>query len=445
MSLIEESWTMTMDANDNSFQKLPRSVYIVGALSKFAEGLYRPFLQTYMIDIGATYTELGAFRSVGNIAPTILQPAWGAKSDQIGRRQPFVAFGTFSGFLMVFMFLWAQTPIHMIVLYAIQSVLLSIQIPTWQSLIGSLMGEENRRDELGKLGIVTSITSLVATIITGFIATVGYLIMPPVDPIRAEYYTPFYLTAVIGIIASIISFAINEKKPKKIKKREFPPLRRILSKPGDFRKLCGITIFFSFGMSMAWPFFAVIQRRVLEFSLLEIAIVSALMTTISAIFSMPFGRLSDKVGRKPLIMFGRFLLFIVALLYALAVPSTWYFVYIANIIAGISIASSMNAIQAYIYDVAPEEERGSYLAVFNTFTGIVFLLGSLISGIIGDMLEPFVGWHLAAAFMLLASSVIRFVGSFFYLFLDEPREYKSTVKRELASIINRRRFGADSM
>ncbi len=426
-------------------KKLPLSVYIVGSLSRFADGLYRPFLQTYMIDIGASYAELGAFRSVGNIMPTILQPIWGARSDQVGKRQPFVAFGTFSGLLMVFMFLWAQTPIQMIVLYAIQSMLLSIQIPTWQSLIGALMDEDNRGNELGKLGIVTNITSLIATIATGLMASIGYILRPPVDPVRAEYFLPFYLTAVIGILASVISFAIDEKRPSEREQRPFPPLMKILSRRGDFRKLCGITIFFSFGMSMAWPFFAVIQRRVLEFTLLEIALVSAVMTIVSATFSIPFGKLSDRVGRKPLIIFGRLLLFSVALLYALAVPATWYFVYIANIIAGISIASSMNALQAYIYDVAPEEERGSYLAVYNTFTGIVFLFGSLISGLIGDLLQPIFGWHMAAVFMLLGSACLRFIGSFFYLFLNEPREYKSTVKRELVAFLFRRKLGTDSI
>ncbi len=286
-------------------QKLPRNVYLVGALTRFADGLYRPFLQTFMVDMGASFAELGAFRSVGNIAPAILQPAWGAKSDQIGRRKPFVAFGTFTGLFMVFLFLWAETPFHMIILYGIQSLLLSIQIPTWLSLIGGLMDKENRGDELGKLAIVTSVTSLAATIFTGILAGFSWLWMPAIELWRVEYYLPFYLTAVIGIVASLISLTINEKPPNPNDKREFPQLRRILSEPGDFRRFCGVTVFFSFAMSMAWPYFAVVQRDFLGFSLLEVAFASGIMTVFIVAFSMQFGRLSDRVGRKPMILFGR--------------------------------------------------------------------------------------------------------------------------------------------
>ncbi|UCE10933.1 MAG: MFS transporter [Candidatus Thorarchaeota archaeon] len=444
------------ESHDGS-QKLPRSVYLVGSLTRFAQGMYQPFTQAYMIDMGASFAELGAFRAVGNAAPTILQPVWGAKSDQIGRRKPFVAFGTLTGFFTVFLFLFAVTPVQMIVLFGIQSLLLSIQIPTWLSLIGGLMDESNRGDELGKLGRVTDVVSLIATLVSGFIAGLpvlvtflrslfgglGEVLLPVVDPSRAEYYLPFYLTAVIGIAASLLSLKIKERPPDSDKRREFPPLLQIISKPGNFRRLCAVTMFFSFSMAMAWPYFAVVQRDFLGFSLFEFAIASAIMTSVSAILTLYFGRLSDRVGRKPLIVFGRGILFVVPLIYALAPDALW--IYIANAIAGVSIASSFNAITAYIYDIAPEEERGSYLAVYNTFSGIVFLFGSLIAGLLGDALVPFIGWYLGAITMLLVSTALRFVSSFFYALLKEPRDYDSSIWKELNGLIGRRRVSPEDL
>ena len=81
-----------------------------------------------------------------------------------------------SGLLVVYMFLWAATPLEMIILYAIQSILFSIQIPTWLALVGGLMDEENRGDELGKLGLATNIASLSATLISGFIAVLPAIV-----------------------------------------------------------------------------------------------------------------------------------------------------------------------------------------------------------------------------------------------------------------------------
>jgi MFS family permease len=433
---------------------------------QFALGLHAPFLNSYLVDMGATYAELGAFRSVGNVAPTILQPVWGATSDRIGHNKAFVAFGTCTGLFVVYLFLWAATPLDMIILYAIQSVLLSVQIPTWSSLIGGLMGERNRGVELGRLGMVTNVASLVATLVSGFIAgfpalvpflrdslgPAGYTLLPPVASDRDIYYLPFYLTALVGIVASLLSLTIHERT-RLNGKRSFPPVLKLLAKSGDFRRLCFTATFFSFGMSMAWPYFIIVQRVWLENSLLEIAIASAIMTFTTVIFTLPLGKLSDRVGRRPLIVMGRALLVLVPLLYALAIfyrdpvarVQGLILVYISNFIAGLATAASANATTAYIYDVAPEDERGAHISVFNVFTGIIFLLGSLIAGFLGEYIIPLSSSELAVFYMLGLSTALRFAGSITYFGLREPRQYTSDIRREITQFVHRRRHDADGV
>jgi len=442
--------------------KLPAKAFVVGALTQFALGLHAPFLQTYLVDMQSNlygslnFAQLGAFRSVGNVAPAVLQPAWGAASDRAGHAKAFVAFGTMMGLTFVYLFLWAATPIDMIIMYAIQSILFSIQIPTWLSLIGGLMGERNRGDQLGLLGMITNVASLAATLFSGFLAgfpgilpllrssfgDLGLVIFPSVELWREVYYIPFFLTAIIGISSSILSLLINEKPRKHDGPRRFPPLLKLLSRPGDFRRFSFVAVFFSFAMSMAWPYFIIVQRKWLENTIFEIALASVFMTTSTVIFTIPFGRLSDRVGRKPLILLGRGLLFLVPIMYAFA-WNVWI-VYAANILAGFCTASAFNAITAYIYDIAPAAERGSHIAVFNTFTGIVYLLGSFLAGLLGQLLLVILSSEYLAVFiMLILSGVLRFVASFFYLLIREPRQYSSTFWREFRSLVQGRRHDAD--
>jgi MFS family permease len=455
--ILQEDSQKTLDE-----PKLPMKAFVVGALTQFALGLHAPFLQTYLVDMQTNlygiknFAELGTFRSVGNIAPTVLQPVWGGASDKAGNRKSFVAFGTLTGLITVYLFLWSASPIELIILYAIQSILFSIQIPTWLSLVGGLMGEKNRGDELGKLGLVTNIASFIATLASGFLAVapsiipllrssmgdLGLILFPAVDGWRYDFYFPFFLTAIVGITASVLSFTIKEKSRTNNGLRKFPPMHQLLSQPSEFRKFSFVAIFFSFAMSMAWPYFIVVQRDWLGATILEIAIASAVMTASTIIFTVPFGRLSDRVGRKPLILLGRMLLFIVPIMYAFA----WemWIVYLANFLAGFTTAASMNAITAFIYDVAPEEERGAHLAVYNTFTGVVYTLGSLLAGIFGQMiLIAFGSEYLSVFIMLLASGILRFVAAFFYLLIKEPKEYSSTIRLEFRALIYRRRLDAD--
>jgi MFS family permease len=443
-------------------RKLPAKAFVVGALTQFALGLHAPFLQTYLVDMqtnlyGAlNFAQLGAFRSVGNVAPAVLQPAWGAASDRAGHAKSFVAFGTILGLTFVYLFLWAATPIDMIIMYAIQSILFSIQIPTWLSLIGGLMGEKNRGDQLGKLGLITNIASLMATLISGFLAGMpgilpilrssfggfGLILFPTVESWREVYYIPFFLTAVIGIIASLLSIGIKERPRKHNGPKRFPPMLQLLSRPGDFRRFSLVAVFFSFAMSMAWPYFIVVQREWLGNSIFEIALASVLMTASTVIFTMPFGKLSDRVGRKPLILLGRGLLFLVPIMYAFA--SNVWIVYAANILAGFCTASAFNAITAYIYDIAPAAEIGSHIAVFNTFTGIVYLLGSLLAGFLGELLLVIFGSEYFSVFaMLILSGILRFIASFFYLLVREPKQYSSTIWREFRSLLQGHRHDAD--
>ncbi|MFW9809730.1 MAG: MFS transporter [Candidatus Thorarchaeota archaeon] len=458
---MEEEVTSS-EPESYKLQKLPASAYIVGALTQFAVGLHSPFLSAYLIDMqeylyGAqNFAEQGAFRSVGNFAPTLLQPLWGGTSDRVGHTKAFVAFGTLTGLLVVYMFLWASTPIELIILYTIQSILFSIQIPTWLSLIGGLMNEENRGIELGKLGLVTNIASLTATLISGFIAVLpglvpilrgllGELLFPvqsSADLWRETYYGAFFFAAVVGIVSSVLSLRIRESPRKRDGPRKFPPMLRLISKPGEFRRFCFVAIFFSFAMSMAWPYFIVVQKTWLGNSNLEIAIASAVMTMSIVLFTVPFGRLSDRVGRKPLIVLGRGLLFLVPIMYAFA--SDVYMVYAANVLAGFCVASGMNAITAYIYDISPDDERGSHLAVYNTFTGIVYTCGTLLAGIFGEAIRLVFGSEYLSVFiMLILSGLLRFIASFFYLLIREPREYSSTLWLELRAILPSRRHDAD--
>ncbi|MGY5874738.1 MAG: MFS transporter [Candidatus Thorarchaeota archaeon] len=449
------------DSNKESKTTLPGKVYLTGSLFTFAQGLYNPFLQDYVIKLGANLAEQGIFRSVGNFAPTVLQPIWGALSDRTGSRKKYVAFGIFTALFTVLLFFWARTPLEMIVLYGIQSTLLSIQIPTWTALISGFMDESNRGDELGWLAYVTNLTSLLATAISGIIAafpvliqllrgalgSLGPILIPIKDPQLEIYYIPFMLTAIVGIIASIVAIRIEEKNDLDEGNNKFPPVLRLLSRPGDFRRFCFVATFFSFAMSMAWAYFMVVQSVWLKHSTLEIAVASIVMTLTTVAFSNQMGKLSDRIGRKPLIIIGRVILFVVPILYAFSLVTFGSLnIYIANAIAGFALACSMNANVAYIYDVSPEEERGSHLAVYNTFTGVVFLLGSLAAGLIGQWLMDFfiilgesaVNAEYTAVFiMLMTSGVLRFFASVLYFFLREPREYKSTLKMELTALMKR--------
>jgi len=100
------------------------------------------------------------------------------------------------------------------------------------------------------------------------------------------------------------------------------------------------------------------------------------------IFSPIIGGLSDKYGRRPVILASLFGFFFDYLILIFAPTFTWLFV--ARIIAGITGASFTTA-TAYIADISTDENRSKNFGMVGAAFGLGFIIGPPIGGILGDI------------------------------------------------------------
>lgn len=107
-------------------------------------------------------------------------------------------------------------------------------------------------------------------------------------------------------------------------------------------------------------------------------------------FSPLLGALSDRVGRRPVILLSCFGLGIDYLFMAYAPSLRWLFV--GRLISGITAATFSTA-GAYIADVTPPEKRAAGFGMIGAAWGVGFVVGPAIGGALGDISPrlPFVG------------------------------------------------------
>src|SRR5262245_49717009 len=118
------------------------------------------------------------------------------------------------------------------------------------------------------------------------------------------------------------------------------------------------------------------------------------------VFSPLLGALSDRFGRRPVILISLFGLGLDYVLMALAPSLRWLFA--GRVISGITAATFATA-NAYIADVSPPERRAAGFGLLGAAFGLGFVLGPALGGVLGSIGPRLPFW--AAAGLTLANAL----------------------------------------
>ncbi len=142
------------------------------------------------------------------------------------------------------------------------------------------------------------------------------------------------------------------------------------------------------------------------------AVVFALMQFV---FSPVLGVLSDRLGRRPIILLSNLGLGLDYVVMALSPTIGWLF--LGRIISGIT-TSSIPTAMAYIADVTPKEKRAGAFGMIGVAFGVGFTFGPAIGGLVGDV-NPRLAFWVAAGL-----SLANWLWGFLFVPESLPREQR---------------------
>ncbi|MCM3567757.1 MFS transporter [Neobacillus mesonae] len=152
----------------------------------------------------------------------------------------------------------------------------------------------------------------------------------------------------------------------------------------------------------------------------ELGLLMAVYSLMQLLFAPIWGRISDRIGRKPVMMIG--IAGLALSFFIQAISTELWMLFAARILGGILSSANMPTAMAYVADITTEENRGKGMGIVGAATGLGFVLGPAIGGIFSKI-------SLSMPFFIAGAS--SFVTLFLvWILLKESQEKKSTQKRQ---------------
>jgi MFS family permease len=311
---------------------------------------------------------VGILLSLYGLTSALLQPVMGALSDRFGKRKPLILAGLLVMGVGTLGFIAAARFTDLLVLRTMQGVGVALTIPASMALMAAGSRRETRG---GSMGIYTTAR------MTGF--TVGPLIGGFLQS-RFGFTSAFAAGGAFIFLAILLVQLWVHDVPgdRPAPKRRFVVFERKLISPGILGAALA-TILMAGSFSMMTTLEKQFNERLHETALGFSVAFSALMVS-RLIFQLPLGRLSDRIGRKPLMVAGLILM----------APATALLGWVSStagltalrLLQGVGAAAIAAPAFALAGDLATRGGEGRQMSLITSGFGLGIATGPLLAGVL---------------------------------------------------------------
>jgi MFS family permease len=363
-----------------TFLKITLLLGATSFLTDTSSEMIMPILPFFISALGGTGLVVGLIGGLEESVSSILKVIAGYWSDKTGKRKIFVSSGYLSSAVAKVFLAFSTVWQHVLILKPIERVGKGLRTAPRDAIIADYAEKDVRGKAFGLHrtldtggAVLGSTLALILFWFNGF-----------------EFSTIIFIGALIAFSALIPLYPVKEKRTEKKKTSLKISLTAL---PTSLRFFIVIASLFSLG-NFTYMFYIL---RAEQFFTGKLAFAAPILlyiwfNVIFAAFSTPSGILSDKIGRRSVLLIGYSLFGLTTLLFALSLPLISLILLFA--LYGLVFALIEGNQRALVSDLSPKALRGTSLGTFHTAIG----LASLPSGLIAGMLWQFIGPNATFAF-----------------------------------------------
>jgi MFS family permease len=211
------------------------------------------------------------------------------------------------------------------------------------------------------------------------------------------------LVSIIPAVLAVLVLALGVKEVEAARK-DSNGIPSLNWKAFDKRFLAFLVVVIIFTLGNSSDSFIILRAQNRGLTLLHIM---GMLMTFNAIYSLlagPMGSLSDRIGRRKLLLAGWTIYGLVYLGFALS--QTGAQIWALYAIYGVYYALTEGVAKALVADFVPQEQRGTAYGLFNAAIGLTALPASLIAGILWQYINPAAPFVFGASLSLLAGVLL---------------------------------------
>ena len=361
----------------NIFKGTTRNIFILGLVSLFTDlssQMVFPLLPLFLTGVmGTGAYAVGIVEGAAETTASLLKVVSGYWSDRIKKRKPFILFGYSLSSITKPLFAFANVWSFVLFVRVIERIGKGLRTAPRDALVAESCDESVLGKGYGFSRAMDGIGSIMGAII-------AFLLLPLIG-----YRNIFLFAFIPGIIGVFAVLFVKEKNAPIKEKLDDTSIRLGFREfPMNLRLFIIISSIFALG-HFGYAFL-LLRAKGVGLADNEAILLYVIFYIVYTLFTIPSGIISDKIGRKPVLIVG-YLVFAVTSI-GLIFTSNIYSILLFFMIYGLFYALIDGAQRAFVVDLAPKHLKATALGTFHTAIGLVALPGGYIAGLLWDRIAP---------------------------------------------------------
>lgn len=311
---------------------------------------------------------VGILISIYGLINAGLQPVTGALCDRFGRHKRFIQIGLGLVGICTLCFVFAERYLDLLVLRSVQGVGLALTVPASMALMTSLTRNETRGSAMGVYSTLRMGGFALGPVIGGFLQ------------VHFGFAVAFYTGSCFVFLAVVLVQLWIKETPVTGREGKVPATFRLVDRsllsPGIIS--AGIATFL---MANAFSMVSTLQNEFnerLHMNAFSFAIAVSGLMIGRLLTQVPLGRLSDSIGRRPLVITGLLLMAPVTVLLGQATSMAQ--LTLLRVAQGLASAAVVAPALAVVADISSSEGAGRQMSIVTMGFGLGIALGPLLAG-----------------------------------------------------------------